>query len=119
MVRIGQRGYWIQGKLGIATLAGLLQDLCQRSGLSEDCLILVELNDKLDYNISGVVITNPQPIRKTIEQLQLFYDFFTIEDADRISFKLKNALEIKQVDATNLLPVNSEAGLELLNIQRA
>ncbi|MDJ1256457.1 MAG: hypothetical protein MRQ11_03595 [Candidatus Midichloria mitochondrii] len=49
----------------------------------------------------------------------MFYDFFTIEDADKISFKLKNALEIKQVDATNLLPVNSEAGLELLNIQRA
>ena len=113
------RGHWIQGKLSTATLGGVIQDLCKRAGLDEKDIDIHSLNGDLDQGVTGLVITEKRSIDKLLKELQLFYDFVTVELDSKICFRSKNSALNLKIDIDDLLPIQLEKNSFPLRIQRA
>lgn len=91
-----QKGHWVQGKIGNSTLAGVLEDLSLRAGLSANKVTCSKLNESLD----GLVIDSQTSIRDIINMLQKAYQFDVIEKAGQINFSLstKDVVDINKDD---------------------
>jgi hypothetical protein len=77
------KGHWIQGKLGITTLAKVLIDLCAKAKISIHHIDFEALDEYLDININGIMINNQQTIRSILQMLQSAYDFYILEHNDK------------------------------------
>ncbi len=69
-------GHWVQGKLGASHVAGALEQICTRAGLSDAQLDSSALQLVLD----GFVINERVTARAAIEQLMQAY-FFTLKES--------------------------------------
>lgn len=78
-----QKGHWVQGKIGHSTLAGVLEYICHRSGLSPyhyEC-------ENLDENMDGLLVDSRTSGRSLIELLNKAYKFDSIEKDGRVTFR--------------------------------
>jgi hypothetical protein len=75
-------GHWVNGKLGISSLAAIIRDLCLRAGINRKDIDTSRLSD----NVDGFVINNRINIRTAIETLQKAYFFSATENSGVLTF---------------------------------
>jgi hypothetical protein len=107
-------GHWVQGKLGISSLAGIISDLCQRGGLEAGDIHLGKLTDQVE----GFILHTPQTIRQAIETLQQGYFFDTVESDNILKFLARGNADALTILEDDLVPERSETVSELFKIQR-
>lgn len=90
-------GHWVQGKLGITSLAAIIKDICLRCGLSAGEIDVSQLSEQVE----GYVIAGQQSGRDSIAQLEQGYFFDAVEAASSLTFMPKSltvALSISESD---------------------
>lgn len=108
-------GHWVQGKLGISSLAGILSDLCQRSGLVADDLSVTKMTDQVE----GYVLNSQQTIRDTIESLKAAYFFDIVESDNILKFIPRGGTSVQTIPESDLIPRQGSDNGELFKITRA
>lgn len=108
---VWKTGHWVQGKLGISSLAAIVADLCERAGLAPTDYDVSALTDL----VAGYVLTDKITARQAIEQLQAGYFFDAVESDDVLKFVPRGGVEVAAVEEDAL--VSSRDG-ELLAISR-
>ncbi len=89
---IWSRGHWISGKLGNASLADVITEICINAGLTENQIDVSELKEIL----IGFQIANNDSAINAIKDLSQVY-FFDIVESEKIKFipkKISNIIEI-------------------------
>lgn len=76
-------GHWVQGKLGISSLAAIVADICKRCGLVEGD---ITVNTALTDQVEGYVIAGQQTGRECISQLEQAYIFDVVESNNLLCF---------------------------------
>ncbi|MFO0389903.1 MAG: glycoside hydrolase TIM-barrel-like domain-containing protein [Alphaproteobacteria bacterium] len=107
-------GHWVQGKLGISSLAAILVDLCKRSGLVEGDLNVSQVTDQVE----GYVINNQLTIRNAIEILQQGYFFDTVESDGILKFISRAGAVSAEIPEADIVPDDNGDASGLLNISR-
>lgn len=69
------RGHWVNGKLGMSALGGVVLSLCHRVGMRSSEVDVSRLHGVVE----GLVITHQQSVRTMLELLQVSYGFHTVE----------------------------------------
>jgi hypothetical protein len=92
-------GHWVQGKLGISSLAGILTELCARAGLSASDIDVEGLTDQVE----GFVVASPQSIRNLIETLQQGYFFDSVESDYILKFVARGGDNIVTIPENDLV----------------
>lgn len=105
-------GHWVQGKLGISSLAAIVSDLCQRTGLQTDDFDVSQITDQVD----GYVIGGQQSIRSAVETLQAGYFFDTVESDNILKFIPRGRVSSASIPEDDLVPAGNN---ELIHITRA
>jgi len=108
-------GHWTQGKLGISSLAGILSDLCQRSGLTTEDLGV----EKLSEQVEGFVISSQETIRDIIEGLKQAYFFDIVESDNILEFIPRGATSLQEIPETDLVARQGTDNKEQFKIIRA
>ena len=108
-------GHWVQGKLGISSLAGILSDLCLRSGLTGADIDVSRMTDQVE----GFILSGPQTIRQAIETMQQGYFFDAVESDSILKFIPRGGENILAILEDDLAPAMSETASELFEIRRA
>ncbi len=109
-------GHWVQGKLGVSSLAGILTELCGRAGLNESDIHVEGLTDQVE----GFVVSSPQTIRSLIETLQQGYFFDSVESDYILRFVARggdNALTVPEDDLVMIEPQKPNETLGITRIQ--
>jgi hypothetical protein len=106
-------GHWVQGKLGISSLAAIVSDLCQRSGLNPDDINVSQITDQVE----GYIISAQQSIRDAIETLQLAFFFDTVESDNVLKFVPRGGVTVQSITEDHL--VASQDQSEQFSIVRA
>ncbi len=112
-----QKGHWVQGKIGHSTLAGVIEDLSYRTGLTDKHIACSEIQDTID----GLVIDSQSPAKSIIEILQKAYKFDTVEKDGRIHFSPPTkkdpieiaSCEIAKVDDKPIISLSRTQEIEL------
>ncbi len=104
-------GHWVTGKLGLSSLAAIIRELCERTGLSADKLDLSLISELVD----GFVINTISPARAGLEQLQKGFFFDCVESDGVLKFIPRGGVSGVTVDYGKLVPVQEN----LLNVKRA
>lgn len=84
------RGHWVSGRTGIATLAGIVSEVADRSDFARYDV------RSLSGSVEGFLIAEPQSARQSLQPLMLSHGFDAVEDAGRVRFRNRSG----QVDAT-------------------
>ena len=113
------KGHWIQGKLGITTLAKVLIDLCAKAKIPIHHIDFEALDEYLDININGIMINNQQTIRSILQMLQSAYDFYILEHNDKISFLKKQNTSKALITFEELIPEHTNQGSKIMHLERA
>ncbi len=112
---VWKTGHFLQGKLGISNLAGVVSDLCSRSGLQAADVDASRISEVLE----GFVISNQQPIREAIEALRTAFFFDTVESDGVLHCVPRGGAVAASIDAADILPVEDAGKSELVKITRA
>ncbi len=107
-------GHWVQGKLGISSLAGILSDLCLRSGLDSGDISV----DKITDQVEGFIIGSQQTIRQAIESLQQAYFFDAVESDNVLKFVTRGGADVLSVPEDDLAPTPNANNNDLFQITR-
>lgn len=108
-------GHWVQGKLGLSSLAAIVQDICVRAGLDESDIDVTRLTDLVD----GYILTDRNAARGNIEPLQRAYFFDAVESDGVLKFVPRGGSSILSIPENDLVPANANNdSRELLNITR-
>jgi hypothetical protein len=99
-------GHWIQGKLGLSSLAEIVADLCSRAGIAFSD---IDVN-RLQETVEGMVIASPTQIRRVIEGLQSTYFFDAVEYDNQLHFLPRFGKTIQAIANNDLVPINTEKG---------
>ena len=93
-------GHWVQGKLGASHVAGALEELMQRAGLTSDQVDMQQVQAILD----GFVLNERVSTRAAIDQLMQAF-FFTIKDSggQLVAFPFDTDVDVS-VAATACVP---------------
>jgi hypothetical protein len=102
-------GHWVQGKLGISGLGAIVEDLCLRSGLSNEQVDVSRLHDLVD----GYVLSDLYTAKQAIEVLQQAYFFDAVESDGVMRFIPRGGEQALSIDDGEIV-----SG-ELLDIYRA
>ncbi|KIE04483.1 hypothetical protein NF27_HQ00210 [Candidatus Jidaibacter acanthamoeba] len=109
------RGHWVQGKLGISTLAQVIMELLQRTALKQSDIDL----SKLNHPIEGFCITSPSNLRNMIKILQQAYFFDIVEQNRRLTFMPRIHKEICKINSDDLVATKvSRDNIETIHIKR-
>jgi hypothetical protein len=76
-------GHWVNGKLGVCTVAAILAYLCRHAGLSHHEYDVSTITGVFD----GVILTQRFTWRSVIEALQCAFAFDTIEHQGKLIFR--------------------------------
>lgn len=93
-------GHWVQGKLGISSLAGIVSDLCLRTGLAEEDIDVSGITEQVD----GFILSAPQTVRQAVEILQQGYFFDAVESDNTLKFLPRGGAEEAQIPESDLVP---------------
>ena len=99
-------GHWLQGKLGVSSLAAIVSDLCKRAGLSENDIDVSRLSEQVE----GFIITSQQTLRSAIEALQHGYFFDSVESDNVLKFVPRGGDSVKTLSQDELLAPQEEGG---------
>lgn len=108
-------GHWVQGKLGVSSLAAISSDLCQRAGLTESDIDV----SSITYPVEGFIINSQQAIRDALEILQLGYFFDTVESDYILKFVPRGGNVVFTVPEDKLVPNNARDNSLLFQLSRA
>jgi bifunctional DNase/RNase len=86
-------GHWLNGKLGDASLKGIVSDLCKRVGLTSDQYDCSMLN----ANVEGYVLADYTNARSAIEMLASAYFFHLVETDGKLKFVPSNVCDTSVV----------------------
>lgn len=92
------KGHWVQGKLGMVTLAALLTELAYRVGLTEE---MIDVSDMYEV-VEGFIISGPTRIHDIIEKLRNLYLFDVVEKNYKLHFISRRSRKIA-------LPIHRDA----------
>jgi hypothetical protein len=98
-------GHWVQGKLGISSLASIVQDLCSRAGLAMQSIDV----SRITHQVEGFVINTQQTVRDAIETLQLGYFFDSVESAGIFKFIPRGGNIALNIPEDNLVPFDGNS----------
>ncbi len=107
-------GHWVQGKLGISSLAAILVDLCTRAGLTEADLSVSQVTDQVE----GYVINNQITIRNAVEILQQGYFFDTVESDGILKFVNRGGTVNVEIPENDLVPSGNADNSNIFEISR-
>lgn len=105
-------GHWVEGKLGLSNVAGILSDLCQRAGLAPEDIDVHILTDQVE----GFIISGQQSVRQAVESLQHGYFFDAVESDNILKFIPRGGIDSLHVPEDDLVP--GESGKVLLDVTR-
>lgn len=105
-------GHWVQGKLGISSLAAIISDLCLKAGLTDEDVDATALNGQIE----GFIINRQQSLRKVIESLQKAYFFDNVESDGLLRFIPRGGISALAITEVQLVP--SKDGHDLLTLTR-
>ncbi len=108
-------GHWVQGKLGLSSLAAVTADLCMRSGLEASDIDVSRISDQLE----GYVIATQQTVRDTLETLQHAYYFDVVESDYVLKFLSRGAPSVQSIPQNDMIPRQGTDNGELFKITRA
>lgn len=91
-------GHWVQGKLGLSSLAAIVRDLCLRAGLQDGEVDVSRLAEPVE----GMVIAAPQSYRSAIEALQAAYFFDAVESGAQLKFVPRGSAPVLAVGLEEL-----------------
>ncbi|MDX1974483.1 MAG: glycoside hydrolase TIM-barrel-like domain-containing protein [Rickettsiales bacterium] len=112
---VWKTGHWVQGKLGISSLATILSDLCVRSGLDIDDIEVGGITDLIE----GYIIGEQQTVRQAIESLQQAFFFDVVESDHVLKFTSRGKDSQLTIDEEDLIPTAESGSQRLLDITRA
>lgn len=104
-------GHWVQGKLGLSTLATIVADISKRCGLEESDMDVTRLTDVVE----GYVLNRQTTGRAAIEQLQQGYFFDAVESDNLIKFVPRGGVSTASIAESEV--ISAKDG-DLLNITR-
>lgn len=108
-------GHWVNGKLGISSLAAIVADLCRRSGMAEADFDVSRLTDLVE----GYTVASPAPARALIEQLMRGYFFDAVESGGLLKFVPRGGGLAKSIGKEKLVPVEENGETrQLLAVRR-
>ncbi len=96
-------GHWVQGKLGISSLAAIIQDLCLRSGMD---IIDIDVSD-LNRQVEGFIINGQQTLRDAVESLQIGYFFDSVESGGVFKFVPRGGQSIMNIPEGDIVPYDN------------
>lgn len=95
------RGHWLNGRVGLRTLASVVEEICRRSGLIE-----IDVSN-LHGVVRGFVIDQVSDARASLQPLMLRYGFDAIERDGVLEFRMRDGRNAQAI-APDLLAVSSE-----------
>ncbi len=101
-------GHWINGKLGVSGLGGIISDLLARAGLQPEEIML----DGLGQMVEGFVLTQRMSVRDAIELLQQAYLFDVTESAGVLRFQTRGQPVVEDIAAEQLVLTGQEQPAE-------
>ncbi len=107
-------GHWVNGKLGLSSLAAIVRDNCIRAGLTDSDIDVSRLTDLVD----GYVIADIIPARGSIETLQAAYFFDAVESDGVIKFVPRGGSIAVSIPENDLIPAQKREAKELLLTSR-
>lgn len=108
-------GHWVQGKLGLSSLAAIVAELCARAGFSDVAIDVSRLGAVVD----GFVITSQQSIRASLEQLMAGFFFDGVERAGTLAFIPRGDNASHPIDEKDLIALASGDARTMLATTRA
>ncbi len=75
------RGHWFNGRMGLSSLAALIQDVCWRAGV-----VNVDVSS-VEGLVPGFVVTGPTDVRAALEALLAVYGVESVEVFDGLRFQ--------------------------------
>lgn len=97
-------GHWVQGKLGLSSLAAIVADLSQKAGLALTDINVAQLNKLVD----GFVIKQQRTARQLIETLMAAYFFDAAESDGTIRFIMRGAESAASLNTTDCVLSEAE-----------
>ena len=91
---VWKTGHWLEGKLGVPSLASIVTDICVRAGFLEENIDSSELID----HVNGIAFNSQVSAREILEYLQLVYGFDVIEREKGIIFKQRILQHIEPIE---------------------
>lgn len=108
-------GHWVQGKLGISALAGIVANVCQRAGLGLNKLDVSRLTEAVE----GYVVTRQSTARTLIEQLMQGYFFDTVESDGQVKCLPRGTENVASIEEAKLIPDAQGENATSLKVTRA
>lgn len=110
-----ETGHWVPGKLGTSVLGAIVNDLAQRTGLSE---AQIDVSD-LDQLVDGFVLNRQINARNAIDALRSSYFFDAVESGAKVMFVNRGQNDSNAIDADDLMQNSrSEDVSDLLGVTR-
>ncbi len=107
-------GHWVQGKLGISSLAAIVSELLERGGLSSEDYDVSKITDQVE----GYVVHGQQSIRDCVDILKQGYFFDLVESDNVLKFIPRGGDSVLSVTEDNLIAIGDDNG-EAFQITRA
>ncbi len=76
-----EKGHWLNGRMGLSSLAALIQDVCFRAGF-----VNVDVS-RVEGLVSGYVVTGPTDARAALESILTVYGVELFETFDGLRFQ--------------------------------
>lgn len=110
-----KKGHWVQGKLGLSSLAAIVSDLCIKSGLLESDFDVTRLKSLVD----GYIVSDQTTGRSAIENLQKAYFFDSVESDGILKFVPREGVSSIQISENELIPEKKGTSKTNLSITSA
>lgn len=108
-------GHWVNGKLGISSLAAIVADLCRRAGMTE---VEFDVNRLTDL-VEGYIVASPATARALIEQLMKGYLFDAVESDGLLKFVPRGGGVARTISKDELVPLGEDGETrQLLTVRR-
>ncbi len=103
------RGHWISGRLEMATLADVTEEVCARSGVTE-----VDVSG-LHGGVGGIEMRDGQSARSGLQPLMLAFGFDAVERDGRLVFVTRTGHETADLRSADLALVEEEGAGPVLS----
>lgn len=112
-----QLGHWLNGRLGLLTLAQMVKEICLDSGIKEADIDVSGLINSSSV-VRGFLIDNQSSYRNMLNTLAGTYLFDGFESEGKIKFRLRDQTAFSSVDFDELVVTDSnKSGFEVTTSQ--
>ncbi len=107
-------GHWVNGKMGLSSLAAIVQDIGLRAGLNSGEMDVTKLSDLVE----GYVLKQPVSARSAIAQLQAAYFFDAREEDGQVDYLPRGNASAVTIAEDELVPFKQRGKAVHLAITR-